>query len=97
MSANVASTSSETTPKSVAKQPVSDSPPGAPAKRRLDKHAAWGEFVGGMSTMPAKDARKLKAQDIGVHVGPVMDEAQFEAYRKARRGVHVISLPTAPQ
>lgn len=73
------------------------SPPGAPAKRRLDKHAAWGEFVDGLKTMPAKDARKLKAQDMGVHFGPIMDEAQFEAYRKSRQGgVHVVSMPQNP-
>lgn len=81
-----------TTPPSVPRETL-DTPPGAPAKRRPEKHVEWTEFVGGMSTMPAKDARKLKPQDIGMHMGPMMDEAQFEAYRKSRQNVHVVSLP----
>lgn len=75
---------------------VSTAAPSAPvkapkAKRSLQKHEAWAEFVGGMDTMPADQASKLAPKDIGVQFGPIMDEAQFEAYRKARKGrVHVM-------
>ena len=51
-----------------------------------DVHAAWARFTGGMATMPVSQARRLRPEDIGVHLGPVMDEAQFEAYRRAQAG-----------
>jgi hypothetical protein len=63
--------------------------PGAPAKAakaaKAARHVAWADFTASMATMPLQDARKLKPQDIIMHMGPVMDEAQFEAYRKARQ------------
>ncbi len=67
-------------------------PPGAPIKTAAE---AWASFVGGMGVMPAEEARRLDPKkDIGVHLGPVMDEAQFEAYRKARGGaVRVLNKP----
>lgn len=89
--------SPSTTPPSAAPQPQDAAPPPAPskasrAKKSLQKHEAWAQFVGGMETMPVDDARKLQPKDIGVQMGPVMDEAQFEAYRKARAGqVRVIT------
>lgn len=72
------------TPDKSSSKRTPESPPGAPLKSGKEKHEAWSEFVDGMSTMPIKDARKLKGKDIGVHFGPIMDEAQFKAYREAR-------------
>lgn len=61
--------------------------PGAPLKRQhAMRAAAWAQFTGSMGTMPVSQARRLSPKDIGVHFGPVMDEAQFEAYRKAQGG-----------
>lgn len=86
--------SSVTTPSAAAPGAPSDQPPNAPvkAKRCLEKHEAWSQFVGGMETMPVKEARTLAPKDMGVQFGPVMDERQFEEYRKARGPgrVHVL-------
>lgn len=85
--------SSATTPAAASAAPP-DQPPSAPvkAKRCLEKHEAWSQFVGGMETMPVDRARTLAPKDMGVQFGPVMDEKQFEAYRKARGAgrVHVL-------
>lgn len=71
----------ESSPTPAPSKRAPESPPGAPLKSKV---GAWGEFVDGLETMPARDARKLKAKDVGVHLGPIMDEAQFKAYREAR-------------
>ena len=77
-----------TAPKPAAEETTPQRPPSAPQQpgAPLKAARAWASFVGGMQTMPAEQARRLDPKDIGVHVGPVMDEAQFEAYRKARGG-----------
>ena len=57
-------------------------PPPAPKKTTVSK--AWADYVDSQDTMDVDEARKLKAKDIGVQFGPVMDEAQFAEYRKSR-------------
>lgn len=77
-----------TTPQTPAPAPAATprEAPGAPSKAaKAARHVAWADFTASMATMPLQDARKLKPQDISMHMGPVMDEAQFEAYRKARQ------------
>lgn len=76
--------SSQTTPQRPSPA-AAPSAPNAPAKPTAAQ--AWASFVGGMGTMSEEAARRLDPKkDIGVHLGPVMDEAQFEAYRRARAG-----------
>ena len=53
---------------------------------RKPKHVAWADMVDSMDTMSVEDARALSPRDMGVHFGPIMDEKQFEAYRRARKG-----------
>lgn len=48
------------------------------------KSVAWADMVDGMDTMPVAQARRLTPSDINVGFGPIMDEREFEAYRKAR-------------
>lgn len=75
--------SSQTTPPRPPSKPAAA--PDAPSKPTAAQ--AWASFVGGMGTMSEEAARRLDpTKDIGVHLGPVMDEAQFEAYRRARAG-----------
>ena len=73
--------------KQPAAQPPAD-PPGAPLKPAKKKavHEAWADMVDSMDTMSVDEAKALRPQDFGVHLGPIMDEKQFEAYKKARAG-----------
>jgi hypothetical protein len=36
------------------------------------------------------DFKKLKAKDVGVSLGPVFTEEQFNKYRQGRNDVHII-------
>lgn len=90
-----------TTPPAKAAAPA---PPGAPAKApakapaprsALDaEYQAWERKVAGMRSeceatdWSGVDWSKLRAQDVGVQLGPPMTEEQFRAYR-ARAGGRV--------
>jgi hypothetical protein len=66
--------------------------------------SAWAHMVGEMKRASTEvdwskiDLTKLAPKDIGVHVGPMMTEEQFKAYRARTgpAGVHVVKAP-APQ
>ena len=65
-----------------------DAPPPAPtkvARPQARPQETWSEVVQGMQTMPVEEARKLNPRDIGVRMGPIMDEAQFREYCKMRK------------
>lgn len=66
---------------------LSDAPPNAPVKckKPISAHTAWADFVDTMEKMPIEEAQRLTADDVNMHVGPIMDEQQFEEYRKTRR------------
>ena len=63
--------------------------------------SAWSHMVGEMKRASTQvdwskiDLARLTPKDIGVHMGPMMTEEQFKAYR-ARAGpgsVHVVKAP----
>lgn len=74
-------TDPSTTPQ---KAPGPEQRPSAPPPAPLKPAQAWAQFRDGMRTMPLDQARALKPRDIGVQLGPIMTEAQFEEYRKSR-------------
>lgn len=63
-------------------------PPGKSAPK------AWADMVDDMETMPVEQARRLRPSDMGVKIGPIMDERQFQEYCKTRGNrVQVITKP----
>lgn len=71
-------------------------------KMSLDEYyKAWDAHVKSITEASAAtdwsgtDFSKLKAKDVGVSLGPVMSEEQFEQYRQGRSDVHVIKAKSA--
>lgn len=55
------------------------------AASAAEKRVSWADMVDEMDTMPVEDAKALRPSDIGVRVGPIMDEHQFQEYTRARK------------
>lgn len=54
----------------------------------------WADMVDDMETMPVEQARRLKPSDMGVKLGPIMDEKQFREYCNTRnKKVQIIKPP----
>lgn len=83
----------QTPPKPAPTTAPIDPPPNAPtkAKKPLERHVAWSDMVDEMQPMPVEQARQLDPRDIGVRMGPIMDEHQFREYCKTRnRKVRIV-------
>ena len=74
---------------------------GQDREQQASAASAWSHMVGEMKRASTQvdwskiDLARLTPKDIGVHMGPMMTEEQFKAYR-ARAGpggVHVVKAP----
>ena len=71
--------------------------PAPEKKMSLDEYyKAWEIHTRAMTEASAAvdwsgtDFKKLKAKDVGVSLGPVFTEEQFNKYRQGRNDVHII-------
>lgn len=83
-------------PTAPATTPAATAPAAAKKMSLAEYYQAWEARTRAMTEASAAadwsgtDFRKLKAKDVGVSMGPVFTEAEFEKYRQGRTDVHVI-------
>lgn len=86
------------------KTDVAAAPEPVKKKVSLDEYyKAWEGKIASMTAASAAadwsgtDFSKLKAKDIGVHMGPVFTAEEFERYRAGRNDVHILRAKSGNQ